>query len=204
MTGVTRRTLLFSAAGAAFGAGAPLVIPLRRVTDKRAQCSRAQWDAWWKTVWPEATRIFARGGIRFEVTDAAGEIKRTAGSRPNFTGLDRGAINLVITDRVPLDYAGTSGVTTRWEGYDLCVIALTEAHGNQAPYFSINTCVHEVLHLLLQDVLLRRPKWYQTGEREMRIDWYGTRLWLFGDDAEIRQSAAAYLKNLRAGRHGAA
>ncbi|MEO8597679.1 MAG: hypothetical protein ABI759_30445 [Candidatus Solibacter sp.] len=200
VTRLTRRNLLWSVAAAA--APVALTVPLRRVIDGRAQCTGAQWDTWWHRIWPEAVRMFARGGIRFQVADARGEIKRTASSRPLFTGLERGWINLMITDRVPLDYGGVSGVTTRGEGYDLCVIALSEAHANQAPYFSVNTCVHELLHLLLQDALLRKPKWYQTGEREMRIDWYATQLWLFGDASEIRRSAEVYLRGLRQGRSG--
>ena len=109
----------------------------------------------------------------------------------------RGAINLVVTDHIPMDYGGLAGVTTLWEGYHLCVIALNSAHGNQVPYFSVNTCVHELLHALLQDIFVSTPKWYQTGEREIRIDWYATQLWLFHDGSAIRKSAEGYLARLR-------
>ena len=174
----------------------PLVIPLHRVMDKRAKCTPEQLRQFWWKIWPEAVREFQRAGIEFQVSDEVGEIKRSPGGRPVFAGLQRGVINLVITDNVPMDYGGVAGVTTLWEGYHLSVIALSNAHANQVPYFSVNTCVHELLHLLLGDVYLNRPKWYQTGEREFRIDWYGTRLWLGG--AEIRKPAAAYLARLRA------
>jgi hypothetical protein len=186
---VTRRSFLFSAAAVK----APLIVPIRRVVDKRAQCTPRQWQHWWNVIWPEAVREFGRGGIRLQTTDAIGEIKRTASSRPLFTGLEYGVINLVITDHIPMDYAALPGVTARYEGYDMSVIALSDAHANQAPYLSVNTCVHELLHLLLQDLLLTKPKWYEVGEREMRIDWYATRLWLFHDGEAIRKSAAAYL-----------
>jgi hypothetical protein len=176
----------------------PLVIPLHRVTDKRAKCTPRQLREFWWKIWPEAVREFQRAGIRFQVSDEVGEIKRSPGGRPVFAGLQRGVINLVITDNVPMDYGGVAGVTTLWEGYHLSVIALSNAHANQVPYFSVNTCVHELLHLLLGDVFLNRPKWYQTGEREFRIDWHGTQLWLSGGGAEIRKSAAVYLKRLRA------
>ena len=192
---MTRRSFLQTAAAKA---PAVVTVPLRRVTDARAKCTPKQWQHWWNAIWPEAVHDFQRGGIRFQVTDAQGEIKRTASDRPIFTGLARGTVNLVITDHVPLDYGATAGVTTRWDGYDLCVIALYNAHANQVPYFSVNTCVHELLHLLLQDVYLNRPKRYQTGEHETRIDWYATRLWLFGEGGAIRTSAAAYLKRLSA------
>jgi len=183
-----------SAAGAA--SSGPLIVPVRRILDKRARCTPQQLAHWWDEIWPEAAREFGRGGIRLQTVDAPGEIKRRPSGRPAFDGLLRGTINLVITDHVPLDYGAVAGVTTQWEGYDLCVIALSDAHTNQVPYFSVNTCVHELLHLLLQDLLLRRPKWYQVGEREVRIDLYATRLWLFHDGAAIRESAAAYLKRL--------
>jgi hypothetical protein len=191
--GVTRRDFVRLTAVAAVQG--PLVVPLHRVTDKRAKCTPEQLRQFWWKIWPEAVREFQRAGIQFQVSDEVGEIKRSPGGRPVFAGLQRGVINLVITDNVPMDYGGVAGVTTLWEGYHLSVIALSNAHANQVPYFSVNTCVHELLHLLLGDVYLNRPKWYQTGEREFRIDWYATRLWLGG--AEIRKPAAAYLARLR-------
>ena len=190
---MTRRDFVRLAAVAAVQG--PLVIPLHRVMDKRAKCTPEQLRQFWWKIWPEAVREFQRAGIQFQVSDEVGEIKRSPGGRPVFAGLQRGVINLVITDNVPMDYGGVAGVTTLWEGYHLSVIALSNAHANQVPYFSVNTCVHELLHLLLGDVYLNRPKWYQTGEREFRIDWYATRLWLGG--AEIRKPAERYLARLR-------
>jgi hypothetical protein len=201
---MTRRELLWAATMAASttpSRDVPLVVtvPVRRVMDSRAKCTPEQLRKWWSVIWPEAVRDFAGGGIRLETSDSPGEIKRSPSSRPIFTGLERGVINLMITDHVPMDYAGLAGVTTRYDGYHLCVIALSDAHANQIPYFSVNTCVHEMLHLLLQDVYMRRPKWYQSGEREFRIDWYATRLWLYRDGGAVRRSAAEYLARLRSG-----
>ncbi len=192
---MTRRNFVRLAAVTA--AQRPLVIPLHRVMDKRAKCTQEQLRHFWWKIWPEAVREFQRAGIQFQVSDETGEVKRSPGGRPVFAGLQRGFMNLVITDNVPMDYGGVAGVTTLWEGYHLSVIALSNAHANQVPYFSVNTCVHELLHLLLGDVYLSRPKWYQTGEREFRIDWYATHLWLGGDGAEVRKSAACYLARLR-------
>ncbi|MGH9671659.1 MAG: hypothetical protein ACRD44_00625, partial [Bryobacteraceae bacterium] len=62
-----------------------------------------------------------------------------------------------------------------------------------------NTCVHELLHLLLQDVFIRRPIWHQTGAHETRIDWHATRMWLFGHNAGVRSSAREYLRRLKSG-----
>jgi hypothetical protein len=64
---------------------------------------------------------------------------------------------------------------------------------------SVNTCVHELLHALMQDIFVSRPKWYQSDGREFRADSYATGLWLFHDGAAIRQSAQACLDRLRAG-----
>jgi hypothetical protein len=202
MKGMTRRDFVRTAvlaANARPAAPAPLIVPVRLVKDSRAKFTPEQVRHFDSVIWPEAVRDFQRGGIQFQLTAVPGEIKRSPSSRPIFTGLERGVINLMITDHVPMDYAALGGVTTRYEGYHLCVIALSDAHGNQVPYFSTNTCVHELLHLLLQDVYLNRPKWYQTGEREFRIDWYATRLWLFHDGDTIRKSTEAYLARLKAG-----
>jgi hypothetical protein len=92
---------------------------------------------------------------------------------------------------------GLAGVTTFYDGYAVCMIALHNAHGNQIPFLSVNTCVHELLHALLQDIFVRRGKWYQSGEREFRIDWYATCLRLFHDGAAVRQSARVCLDRLR-------
>jgi hypothetical protein len=127
--------------------------------------------------------------------------RRTAADKPFFIGLRRGAINLVLTGHIPLYWdAGRAlpGVTTIYDGYHVCMLALPYAHGNRLPFLSVNTCVHELLHALLQDVLVPNPKWFQSGAREFRVDWYATRLWLFHDGAAIRKSAQQYLYRLRA------
>jgi hypothetical protein len=199
---MTRRIFLCSAAlaGGMRAAELPLILPLRCVMDSRAQCTPEQLRTFWWKIWPEAIREFHRGGIQFQVSDAIGEIRRSPAGRPIFKGLERGTINLLITDHIPQDYGGLAGVSTLHEGYHLCVIALSGAHANQVPYFSVNTCVHELLHLLMQDVYLTRPKWYQTGDREFRIDRYATRLWLFGDGEAVRKSGVEYQARLRAGK----
>src|SRR4051812_39474609 len=89
-----------------------------------------------------------------------------------------------------------SGVTTVYQGYHLCVIALSYAHGHQIPLVSVNTCVHKLLHALLQDIFVYRPKWYQSAGRELRIDSHATGLWLFHEGAAIRRSAQAYIDRL--------
>src|ERR1700683_2082159 len=79
------------------------------------------------------------------------------------------------------------------------MIALSYAHGDRIPFLSVNTCVHELLHALMQDIFVSRPKWYESDGREFRTDSYATGLWLFRDGAAIRQSAQACLDRLRSG-----
>jgi hypothetical protein len=200
---VTRRRLLgLAAAGASPSAAGPLGVPVHRVTNARAQFPSGMLRRFWSAIWPEAYRDFHRSGIRLEATDAEGAIRRSPGDRPLFDGVRRGAVNLVLTDRIPMHWdngRALAGVSTIDGGYHLCVIALRYAHGHQVPFLSVNTCVHELLHVLLQDIFIDRPAWHRAGRHEARIDWFATRMWLFGDAAEVRRSAGDYLKRLRAG-----
>jgi hypothetical protein len=202
---MTRRNFLVAAAGSAassppLAARTPLIVPVHRVTDRWAQATPAQFRRFWWEIWPQAVRDFSRGGIQLQWTDAAGEIRHSPGDRPIFLGLQRGAVNLVLTDHVPMHWdrgRALAGVTVLDEGYCVCLIALRYAHGHQIPFVSTNTCVHEMLHALLQDIFFKRPTALQVGERESRIDWYATRLWLFHDGAAIRQSAESCVRRLR-------
>jgi hypothetical protein len=201
---MTRRDFLSTAAvtGVASRTQTPLVLPVRRVMNIHTKCTPEQLRRFWWRIWPEAVRDFNRCGIQLQCTDVQGEIRLSPGDRPIFIGLERGVINLVLTDFIPMHWDNArslAGVTTIYEGYHLCVIAIRYAHGHQFPFVSVNTCVHELLHLLLQDVFTKRPKWYQSNEREFRDDAYATRLWLFHDGGEIRKSAEGYLSHLRSG-----
>jgi hypothetical protein len=199
---MTRRDFLLTASAAATRPGTParLAIPLHRVTDARAQCTKEQFHHFWSVIWPEAARNFGQGGIELQTSDGSGEVKRSAGDRPIFVGLRRGVLNLVLTDHIPLlwdNARARAGVTVLYDGYHVCMVALRYAHGNQIPFVAVNTCVHEILHALFQDIYVSRPKWYQAGGREWRIDWFATRLWLFHDGAAVRRSAQGYLDRLR-------
>ena len=203
MRRMTRREILVglgAAAGARAETSGQLTVPIRRVVDSRTKCTSEELRRFWGDIWPEAYGDFRKAGIQLQITDGAGEIKRSPGGRPVFVGLEPRVLNLVITDHIPLNWdrgRSGSGVTTRYDGYHICLIAMEEAHGNQVPYLSVNTCVHELLHALLGDVYVKRESWYQAGWREFRTDWYATRLWLFGDGAALRVLAAEYLNRLR-------
>jgi hypothetical protein len=198
---MTRRLFLGTLAATAADAAAPaqLVVPVHRVMDSRAQCTPEQLHRFWSKTWPEAARNFARGGIRLQTSDGPGEVKRSPGDQPIFVGLRPHIINLVLTGYIPMKWDNAralAGITTIHDGYHICLIALRYAHGDQVPFISVNTCVHELLHALLQDVFVRRPTWYQSGSREFRIDWYATQLWLFHNGSDLRQSTQSYLKRL--------
>jgi hypothetical protein len=140
--------------------------------------------------------------MELKTSDGPGEVRRSAGDNPIFIGLHRGVINLVLTDHLPLywDNGRTlAGTTTLWDGFAVSMIALSYAHGDRIPFLSVNTCVHELLHALMQDIFVSRPKWYESDGREFRADSYATGLWLFHDGAAIRQSARACLDRLRSG-----
>jgi len=202
---MTRRNFMWTAAmapAAASAAPAPLAVPVHRVIDSRAKFTPQQLRRFSIHIWQEAVRDFRRCGIEFQVSEVAGEIKRSPGDRPILVGLERGALNLVLTDHIPLKWdtgRGLAGVTVLYQGYHLCMVALGFAHGHQIPYVSTNTCVHEMLHAFMLDIFVSRPKWYQVAGRESRIDWYATGLWLFHDCAAVRQSTEAYLRRLQSG-----
>jgi len=197
---MTRREFASTAAAALpvpSSSQVPLILPLHRVMDSRAKSTRAQLQRFSSSIWPEAVRDFERCGVQFQISQVTGEIGRSPGGKPVFHGLEHGAINLVITDLIPQLWdqgRGLTGVSAQFDGYQLSMIALEYAHGHQIPFLAVNTCVHELLHVLLQDVFETHPKGLAGSEREFRIDWYATRLWLFHDGGAIRTAAQACLK----------
>jgi hypothetical protein len=195
----TRRGFL--AAAAAWGrADAPLVIPVHRVTDRHAQCTRAEWQRYWGAVWPEAVRDLGRCGIALDCTSTQGEIRPSPGGLPMFAGLRHGVLNLVVTSRVPPAWdqgRSLAGLTTLHQGFCLCLNAVRFAHPHQAPYLSVNTTMHELLHALLGDVFVDRPKWYESARRETRTDWLATRVWLSREGSAVRRAAGEFLRRLK-------
>ena len=198
---MTRREFVSIAAAASTPSLAvPLIVPVHRVMDSRAKCTPQQVRHFSTSIWPEAVRDFGRCGIQFQVSEVTGVVRRSPGGRPVFVGLEHGAINLVITDQIPQNWdrgVGLTGVSARFDGYHLSMVALDYAHGHQIPFLAVNTCVHELLHVILRDIFEVHPQGLSGYEREFRVDWYATRLWLFHDGAFIRKEAEAYLERLR-------
>ena len=196
---MTRRAFFSLAAVAARGSSAPLIVPVHVLIDTSVNLPAAQIQRFWSGVWSEAVRDFGRAGIRFQVVTKDGKIWRPPNRQPVIGGLDRGVVNLVLTDQIPVEWDNgrlLSGVTTLYRGFHVCMIALNCAHGDQVPFLSLNTCVHELLHALLQDIFTYRPGGAVGQWREFRVDAYATRLWLFHDGAAVRASAQSYVARL--------
>jgi hypothetical protein len=199
---MTRRELFVvtGSAGALYATSQILLtIPVHHVVDNRAKYTSEELQYFSSRIWVEAARDFQRCGIHLERVLRAGEIRRSPSGDPIFTGLDQSAVNLVLTDHIPLNWdngRGAAGVAARYQGYDLCVISIKSAHCHQVPFISVNTCVHEMLHVLLRDISQNRPNGLEGDFREARIDWLATRLWLFRDGAAIRRAANAYVDRL--------
>ena len=192
---MTRRHFFSTAAAAAvrFSGQPPLIVPVHRVMDARVQCPPEQ-------LHPEALQFAHRALSVLLRTCVIIFILKVSGFFISFSSYKcdfRIEPGRRLSLRPLVKGRALAGVSTIHEGYHVCLVALRYARGNQIPFLSVNTCVHELLHVLLQDVFVRDPKWFQTGGREFRIDWYATGLWLFHDGAAIRKSAQAYLGRLR-------
>ncbi len=199
---MTRRRfcLLLPAAAAAAAAPAPLAVPVQILIDKRLDDEPALLRKFWGSLWPEAARDLAACGIRLATSNKTVEVWRPDFREPQVPGVQPRQINFAVTDRLPMQWDGgraLCGVTTLYRGCPLCMVALSHAHGNQVPFLSLNTCLHELLHVLLQDVFEPRPPGLPGQAREARVDWYATRLWLFGDVAMVRRSAGGFLRRLQ-------
>ncbi|HTS30357.1 MAG TPA: hypothetical protein VMH81_31005 [Bryobacteraceae bacterium] len=195
---MTRRAFISTALVWRAAPPPPSIVPVHVVIDGRV--NGRQIARFWTRLWPQALADLASGGVRLETSVANGEVRRSPGGRPIFVRLDRTVLNLVVTDQIPMIWdraRALSGVTTRYQGFHVCVVALNYAHGHQIPFLSVNTCLHELLHALLGDIFEDRPAGFHGAAREFRVDWYATRLWLFGDGGYLRQASQAYVERLR-------
>ena len=168
------------------------------VQDAHAAWKPGSLARFWQSIWPEAATALGSAGLNLSTEWTTGEIRRSASGNLHFNNLDPVAINIVLTDHLPLYWdngRALSGVATRYEGYTLAVLALDYAHGNRIPFLSVNTCLHEIVHILYGDIRERRPTapFWGGQIRETRADATATRLWLFGRGAEeLRENARRY------------
>jgi hypothetical protein len=190
-----RRQLLLGAlpcASSAWGASGPVEVPVVCLTNTRAATTPEAVRAFRAGVWAEAVRTFAEGGVALRVRERAGEILQYPSSRPRFVGLERGEVNVVLTDTIPLEWdhgRQVAGGSTVYEGYVVCVIAMRYAHRFRAPLLAVNTVVHELLHVFSGDVFAARGGRWRRYRREGEEDWLATRMWLSGRGAGVRPGA---------------
>lgn len=166
-------------------------LPINIVQDRRVMLRSDQLDYFWSSIWAEAVRDLAWCGIDPQVSTRTGDIWRPPGRQPVVSGLNHGAINLVITDQIPVEWDGgraLSGVAMLYRGFEMCVLALNRAHTHLIPLVSVNSCIHELFHVLMCDIFEPRPAGLIGEARELRIDCYATRLWLLHDGAAIREA----------------
>ncbi|MFN7923454.1 MAG: hypothetical protein U0Q16_25355 [Bryobacteraceae bacterium] len=195
----TRREIL---AGTAAGIRLEpaLLIPVRRILDASARLGAADLAAFEERIWQQAMETFAACDIFLHAVAKTGDLWRPPQREPVVSGLERGVLNVMITDRIPIYWdqgRGLGGVTAIYRGYHLSMISVAHAHRNLVPFVSVNTCVHEVLHALLLDIFEQRPHGAEGHAREARVDASATRMWLLRDGAAVRESARRYLERLR-------
>jgi hypothetical protein len=181
------------------GTPAPAVVevPVLYVTNKHARCSAVEVSRFRSVVWDEAVRVFARCGVLLRVVERTGEVLKYPSGRPRFLELDRRRVNVVLSDNVPLDWDNarySPGIAAAYEGFAVCVIAMPRAHANRIPFLAVNTVVHELLHILLEDIFVAPGGLLRDHGRETRVDWHATRMWLFGADATVRESAREFMR----------
>ena len=205
---MTRRKLILaltaSASAPAFAGERPLLVPVRFIVDGKVKWRPGQIAAFRSGIWAQAVKALMQCGVRIRSTPATGEVLRPPYREPVISGLEIGVLNVVVSDTIPMQWdrgRGLAGVTTLYRGRHLCMVAYNHAHGHRVPFVSVNTCLHELLHALLQDIYEERPAGVSGQAREFRIDYYATLMWLFrGGAGVVRNSAAAYLDRVRAER----
>lgn len=196
---MTRRLLLSlipAALSPAANTDVPVVVPVHQIFDARVKWRPEQIEQFQSGLWDEAARDLLRCGVRIQTTVEQADMWRPPDREPEVHGLKPGVLNFVVTHHIPMHWdngRALGGVTTGYHGYHLCMIALNHAHGNRVPFLSVNTCLHELLHALLLDILEPRPRGLFGEMREARIDFVATRMWLFQDRSVVRDAARAYL-----------
>ncbi|GEM_PF-2925261 len=195
---MTRRQLL-GIVGALSAPGDEIVVPLRLLVDRKVKWSPEQVESFRKDLWAQAVGNLLSCGVRLQVVEGKGEVERPPEREPVISGLEWGSLNFVATNRIPMHWDGgrsLCGVTTLYRGHHLCMVALDLAHGNRVPFVAVNTCLHELLHALLNDIFEDRPSGAKGQMREARVEYVATKLWLFGDGREIREGARSYVQRL--------
>lgn len=192
---MTRRGLLLMAAVPT----QPLILPVHLIIDTKSKPWPGRLELFWSRIWPEAVRDLRRCGIQIAERRTNIEMEKPSQREPIISKLAHGVLNLVVTDQIPMYWdhgRSLNGVTLLYRGHHVSMIALNWAHAHRIPLLSVNTCLHEILHALLGDILERKPPAWRGEAREMRVDAVATRMWLFGDGSGVREPARRYVEKL--------
>lgn len=174
-------------------------VPVYLIFDARAGLSDHRKVSFLNGIWREARRDLERAGIILDVVEGPGEIERPLYQEPIVKGLVPGRLNVMVTRRIPVMWSRGrpwNGLTMLYRGFHLCLIALDRAQSHRVPVVGVNTCLHEVLHAIMGDIFLQNPSAMAAQQRELRIDWLATQLWLFGSSTTVRRAASAYSSRL--------
>ena len=198
---ISRRQLLAASLALPLRAAAPapLTLPIHHILDRTAKCRAHEIRNFWSSIWPQAVTDLTHCGLAIQLTTVEAEVARPPSRQPIIGGLMPATLNLVITDRIPVQWdhgRGIAGLTTLYRGYHVCMVALTSAHAHRIPFVATNTVTHELLHALTLDIFENRPPGLRGQTRELRIDTLATRLWLLNDGSGVRPKATEYLQKL--------
>ena len=131
------------------------------------------------TIWPEACNDLAKTGTSVRVTSGRGRIIRPPNRTPILEGLRDGHINMFLSASVPMHWdrcRALKGVAFDYGGNHVCIIALNNAHAHWIPFFATNTCLHELLHVLLGHTGRAKPQGVGADMLELRVDAIATQL----------------------------
>src|SRR5690349_16695052 len=124
---MTRRSFFAAAVSMGVPTSPPVTVPVHIAIDTRAKISPSQLQRFWPRLWNQAVGDFARGGIRIDATCGESTVDRPVGREPVILGLARGALNVIVTNQIPIQWdraRALCGVTTLYRGYHVSMIAL--------------------------------------------------------------------------------
>ncbi len=187
----TRRQVLASLAQSLLFRGLaastmPSEVRVHILTDLVCPPREPRFRSFFEVILPEACRDLAKAGVRTVVSEGHCRLERRPNRAPVIGGLAHDRINVVLTRTVPMEWdrcRALRGLAFRYRGAEVCLIALDHAHPHRVPYFAVNTCLHELLHVLAGDTG-RRKVGFAGDLAEFRIDILATRLWLRRDTGQ--------------------
>lgn len=128
-------------------------IKVNVIYDKNANGGKGLTDSqkadFQKNILGKAVGDFGKSGIGVQVSYTAGSVNAQDSGGFTVSGVQKGALNLAVSDSLPTGKAGESGLSSN--GTYVSAIGLNDAHGgNYFPLFT-NTIEHEFTHQLKGD-----------------------------------------------------